>query len=260
MQIEFWRRGKPFRIMGMVLGLLGLVALGLGCWGCGTAEPAGTSAGNSHRHGVAMAAEAGGSHPHPTFDPQAACACESARQRNEWCPKCNVGYIAGQRVEWGILFETLDPHGHDVNLSSITCEACRGAIDRDGYCDSCGMGFVKRQAYFTRLTHGLAKGRVVEAAGLGCAVCRSHAGKTGWCGGCGQGMVGNVAIGDRTTFDRTAQEFGVLQRAIEKAASCELCGCAMVVHRTCPDCGISYAGRSEEWSGVNVAPRAPTRQ
>lgn len=177
---------------------------------------------------------------HPSHDPNAPCTCADAKERNGWCSKCNVGYIAGRRVEYAKLFETLDPHGHDFMLESLKCPVCHNAAGSEGYCDDCRIGFVHQMAYFTRLTYGLAQGRTIDPASLSCAVCRANMAESGWCDACGRGMVGNVAYSDRAVFDSTAREYKVLLAAIERAPTCEICACAMVVHRSCPICGISY--------------------
>jgi hypothetical protein len=154
--------------------------------------------------------------------------------------RCNVGYVAGRRIESAMLFETLDPHGHDLDIAGMACPSCRTAADSGGYCENCRIGFVNRMAFFTRLTYGLAQGRVMDRAALSCAVCRSNAEHPGWCDACACGMVGNVALTDRPTFDRTAAEYCVLLAAIDKTTTCEVCAGAMVVHRTCRRCRISY--------------------
>ena len=160
---------------------------------------------------------------------------------NRWCPRCNVGYIAGKRIEFARLFETLDPHGHELDPNSLTCASCQSALRDDGFCASCGMGFLRGQAYFTRLTHSLAFGKAVESSTItACATCRSNFISGGWCEHCGRGFVGNIAITDRTQFETAAREFRTLLAALDRAQVCELCGCAMVVHRTFPTCKISY--------------------
>lgn len=104
------------------------------------------------------------------------------------------------------------------------------------------MGFYKKQAYFTKLTHGIAQGIAVDPAVMKCSTCKSHVGETGWCETCNKGIVGNVAISDHDVYQTTAPEFDVLLAAIEKADTCEECACAMVMHRKCPKCQIDYAG------------------
>ena len=179
---------------------------------------------------------------HPGFDPQSPCTCDVARMSNGWCWHCNIGYIAGRRVECARLFETLDPHGHQLDLQSLNLEVCHDAMRNDGYCDAVGIGFVKGLAFFTRLTYGLGMGTPIEPSAISCAECRAHVDDPGWCDRCHRGMVGNVAITDRDLFERTAREYRILLMAMERAKTCEWCAAAMVVHHTCPNCRISYEG------------------
>jgi hypothetical protein len=51
-----------------------------------------------------------------------------------------------------LLYDTMDAHGHTLDLSTFTCPSCRGAIDADGSCDEHRIGFVRKQAYYSRLT------------------------------------------------------------------------------------------------------------
>jgi hypothetical protein len=179
---------------------------------------------------------------HPGFDPTLPCTCDSDRLRNGWCWHCNVGYIGGLKINNALLFETLDPHGHDLDPTSLQFESCQDVIKNDGYCEPCGIGFVRGKAFFTRLTFGLAMGSVVTSAdSLACKICASHLTGCGWCDQCHRGIVGNVAFTNKAMFDRTAAEFATLKTALEKTSTCELCACAMVVHRTCPKCGTSYS-------------------
>lgn len=177
---------------------------------------------------------------HPNSDPLAACACAKAAQRNAWCRRCNVGYIAGHRVESANLFEALDPHGHEVDLNVMDCESCRRASASGGYCVECRIGFVNGLAYFTRLTWGVAQGIVVTPEDFPCEQCRSFVTRTGWCETCGRGVVGNVVLTDRDNYLATAREYATMLAAIEKVPACDWCACAMVLHSTCPMCLISY--------------------
>lgn len=194
-------------------------------------------------------------HLHPSFDPQAPCTCSEATLANGWCRHCNIGYVAGLRVESARLFETMDPHGHDLDLDSITCETCRLAIADGGFCKRCGMGYIGRKTYFTQLTYSLATGQSLRPEGCSCQVCLGNIGDSGWCDACQRGIVGNVAIRDRDTFDMAAGEFELLHRAIARVPACELCGCAMMVHRTCPNCLISYESRNESPPAVPAEAR-----
>jgi hypothetical protein len=178
---------------------------------------------------------------HPGYDPNASCTCADARMINGWCRRCNAGFVAGRQVECALLFDALDPHGHDLMIGELECAACRDAARTNGFCDVDGMGFVDVKAYFTRLTHGLATGQAIDVQVIRCGRCRENSqADSGWCEACGRGMVGNVAIEDQAVFDATAKEFAILEAAISRAPSCELCACAMVVHRACPTCRTDY--------------------
>lgn len=177
---------------------------------------------------------------HPGSDPHSSCTCDAAKLRNGWCWRCNVGYIAGARIESATLFEALDPHGHELDNECLQLQMCRDVIRADGYCDAVGIGFVGGKAYFTRLTYGVARGQVLDPATLACPICRSHIAQSGWCAGCRRGIVGNVAFSDRDLFDRTSHEYCRLLQAIERAPVCDMCALAMVAHSTCPMCRMSY--------------------
>jgi hypothetical protein len=179
---------------------------------------------------------------HAGFDPQSPCTCQAAILSHRWCWRCNVGYVAGRRIECARLFEALDPHGHELDNESLQLQGCREAIRSDGYCDAMGIGFVAGKAFFTRLTYGVARGEAIDPATTECPVCQAHVHprEPGWCESCRRGIVGNVAIADRDMFERTAREYRILSSAIDKASACEFCACAMVAHLTCPKCQISY--------------------
>lgn len=194
---------------------------------------------HSHDHAddalVALASQ------HPAHDPQAPCICSLKQTHNVWCRHCNVGYLAMRRIDSAMLFDALDPHGHDIDQSTLQCTVCLAAVRTDGYCHDCRMGFVEGRAYFTPLTHGLAQGRPVAPEDIECPQCQRNIQSTGWCDRCGRGMVGNVAFADRALFERTAEQWRVLDDAQARVETCELCACAMVVHSACPKCRISYA-------------------
>ncbi len=179
---------------------------------------------------------------HPASDPAAPCTCAVARFRNGWCRKCNVGSIAGHRVESALLFATLDAHGHKLEPESFECDVCKAALDTDGYCEKCGRGYFGGYTYFTRLTYGLAQGPALDPSAIQCETCSTSNLQTHWCERCNRGMVGNVSIANRKTYDNAAREYLLLLSAIEKTKTCELCACAMVVHRVCPTCLIDFSG------------------
>jgi len=179
-------------------------------------------------------------HQHPGSDPTQPCTCETDKARGGWCWHCNVGYLAGHKIESPGLFEALDSHGHDVDIQLLQ-PICPDAIEHDGWCDTGGMGFVARKAYFTRLTYGLARGVPANVARFACPLCRAHGGdEPGWCDHCGRGVVGNVVFSDRALFERTAQEYRNMLAAIERNKVCDMCALAMIAHTWCPHCKISY--------------------
>jgi hypothetical protein len=174
---------------------------------------------------------------HPGSDPNAPCTCDSDRSGNGWCRRCNVGHVAGQRIESPTLFEGIDPHGHQLDNECLQLQVCREVIRTDGYCDAVGIGFVNGNAYFTRLTYLLARGEPLDA---GCQSCNALVGQAGWCQSCGRGVIGNVAFADRTLFEHAEAEHKRLLRGIALASTCDMCAMAAVAHRTCPKCQISY--------------------
>ena len=103
--------------------------------------------------------------------PPADCTCKAAKLSNHWCHACAVGYVAGITIKSALLYEVLDPHGHDIDLERIRCASCKLAVKEDGYCRRCGMGFVRGQAYMSRLTYHLAKGRPIASDKIECAAC-----------------------------------------------------------------------------------------
>lgn len=212
--------------------------------------------GHSHAHNHTNDHDGvqGHGHLHPAHDPDAPCTCESAMLTNGWCRQCNVGYVAGHLVESALLFETLDPHGHEIDLDALACGSCRQAQKHDGFCESCGMGFINGLTYFTALTHALATGDVTRVNDVACPACRVNASGSGWCADCARGHVGNVSFADRDAYSRAASEFAVLQRAIAHVPTCEICACAMVVYRSCPHCLISYDRDAHE-PASNAAPQ-----
>ncbi len=182
---------------------------------------------------------------HPGSDPQAPCTCTTDRFYNGWCWHCNVGYIAGHQIRSPMLFETLDPHGHELDRDTLE-RICPDALRRDQWCEASAMGFVRGKTYFTRLTYGLAMGTPTDVPGLACEVCRAHGDDTpGWCESCRRGIVGNILLSDRALFDQTAQEYRNLFLAIEREPACQTCAQAMVAHTWCPKCKISYGWKPQ---------------
>src|SRR5262245_17323887 len=82
--------------------------------------------------------------------PAAECTCPVVVQQDGWCSRHEIGYIAGLAIETPLLFETLDAHGHEVDLDSFQCSGCKRAIETDGFCETHGIGFVSDLAYYSR--------------------------------------------------------------------------------------------------------------
>jgi len=169
-----------------------------------------------------------------------ACTCVAARMTNGWCSLHEVGYVGSVRIRSSILYETLDAHGHAVDLSTFTCESCRKAISEEGFCEKDRIGFVDDLAYFSRLTYELARGYLTDPESLDCPVCRKNSETLGWCDADSRGMVGQVAIRDREAWERTAKAVAILREAVKTSERCERCAAAMVTDTQCPYCRITY--------------------
>ncbi|MCH7885518.1 MAG: hypothetical protein IIC01_09740, partial [Planctomycetes bacterium] len=175
----------------------------------------------------------------PKADPDK-CTCPKAKIHNGWCARCKVGYAASVKVPSALLFEAIDAHGHDFDVASLRCSTCRAASSSSGFCSTCRMGFVNGQAYLSRLTYLLAKGKAKDPVTHNCATCRGNSGRFGWCRQCQRGMVGHFAYADRTVFEEAVREVRRLQSAIAKLKDCELCAIAMITDARCPKCNIHY--------------------
>lgn len=168
------------------------------------------------------------------------CTCEVAIENNGWCELHRVGYVGSVAIRSEWLFEALDAHGHDVDLTTFHCDSCRKAIESNGFCEQHRVGFVDGQAYFSKLTHHLARGKRRQLSGIRCPACRKHATSHGWCDACGSGWVGTVEIENRQDYDELTEALRILQLAIEAAERCEHCAVAIVTDTTCPVCRITY--------------------
>lgn len=179
--------------------------------------------------------------PNPgTLAPAAVCTCATAAVSNGWCEAHAVGQVGGIRIPSQLLYETLDAHGHDVDLSTFECPSCRAAIAASGFCAEHRIGFVKEQAYFSRLTYELARAEVRDPARLACPFCRKNSETWGWCDTHGVGMMGRFAAADRTGYEAAAAAAAILRLAIAELPRCELCAMAMVTDSQCPRCRITY--------------------
>lgn len=139
-----------------------------------------------------------------------------------------------------MLFEALDAHGHELDIVNVKCPSCRDAIARDGFCETCRIGWVKKLAYFSRLTYHLARGKACDPAALTCATCRKNAATHGWCAACGIGMIGNVAVTDRTDFEGGCRGFDLMSAAVAASGRCEACALAILNDEPCFYCKITY--------------------
>ncbi|HKY33930.1 MAG TPA: hypothetical protein VJV23_15475 [Candidatus Polarisedimenticolia bacterium] len=180
--------------------------------------------------------------PARAHDPgEAECVCRKAGAAGVWCDRHALGHLAGLTIRSKMLFEALDAHGHELDLSTFRCPACRRAIETDGYCDEHRTGFVGKLAYFSRLTYELARGELRDPAGISCPDCRRLAGGgQGWCGACRLGMLGPVAIRDRSRYETAARAAEIVREADLMARRCEHCALAMVADDECPFCRITY--------------------
>lgn len=139
----------------------------------------------------------GGSHHDST---PAACVCAAAEVTHGWCEACGVGYVASLRIPSALLYELLDPHGHDVDLSAVSCNTCHAAMAANEYCETHAIGYSEGRAYVTRLSYLLARGEPV-----------------------------------RDTPDHLR-----LQAALELLDTCEFCALASFANGRCPKCNIHY--------------------
>lgn len=186
------------------------------------------------------------------------CTCPAARLANGWCHACEVGYVASLPIKSEILFEALDPHGHEVDPARMSCKECKAAFAADTQCKLHRIGFVGHKAYFSKLTYALAKGQVKEVSTIKCKRCKANALRhtakpttkpdtktpvpNGWCDLCKIGMVGNVAFRKRKDFDLASAEFRKLIPAAKTAERCGQCAYAQLYDGTCRVCAISYRG------------------
>ncbi len=186
------------------------------------------------------------------------CTCPAARLTNGWCHACGVGYIASLPIKSELLFEALDPHGHEVDPALMPCSECKAALAAEALCTRHRIGFVGHKAYFSKLTYALAKGEVREVSTISCERCKSNAlrhtakpttkpdtktpAPDGGCDVCKSGMVGNVAFRKRKDFDLASAEFRKLIPAAKTAERCGECAYRQLYDGTCRVCAISYRG------------------
>ena len=170
----------------------------------------------------------------------AADPCAEARHANGWCEATDTGYVGGLPLRSKMLWETMDAHGHELDLTTFQCTNCKQAIRTGGFCELHRIGFVHDLAYFSRLTYELARGEAIDPAKLDCPVCRRNAATHGWCDEHRVGLAGDIAIRDRAAWERVAAELELLERASATAERCEYCAVAMVTDTRCPFCRVEY--------------------
>lgn len=167
-------------------------------------------------------------------------SCAQARLRNQWCGKCDIGYVAGAPMKSKLLFECMDAHGHELQNDAIQCSECQAAMKVDGFCNHCKTGWVDGMAYFSRLTYTLGRGQPRPASTINCQVCKENSKRYGWCDACNVGMLGNTAVTDRALFDEGARRYDILLIAIDASARCDGCAMAIVTDTPCHLCQLTY--------------------
>jgi hypothetical protein len=167
------------------------------------------------------------------------CRCREPRAASGWCRVHQLGYVGDVPIRSAWLYDTVDPHGHDVDVTRFPCPGCQRAIATDGFCAEHKVGFVAHRAYFSVLTHHLAKGEVLPPAG-GCARCRKNARGHGWCEAHEIGRIGAVALRDRQAYDEAVHSAEILRVASQDAARCDRCAAARIMDTVCPHCRIAY--------------------
>jgi len=149
-----------------------------------------------------------------------------------------------------MLFEALDAHGHEIDLSAVRCPTCKKSSEHDGYCEVCRIGFYRKKAFFTRLTFELARGTPLKREALKCEECRRHMEPTRWCERCDTGNIGNVLVSSKQGYEAAKREFERLLAAIKMLPQCERCALAYFMRTLCPDCRKSF-----DAEGLNDKPR-----
>ena len=189
---------------------------------------------------AAAAAPRGPASPPAAGVEGAPCTCLAAQATNGWCDKHAVGYVASIPIRSRMLYDSLDAHGHQVDLTSFHCDVCQKAIRTDGVCEEHTVGFVNKQAYFTRIAYELARAVYLEPSEIECPECRRNAASSGWCARHNVGMIGGFAMRDEAGWRVAARLAGVLRIAAKKVAECERCALAMAYDSDCPYHRIWY--------------------
>ena len=195
---------------------------------------------------------------HPRHVDPTTCVCDTARIENGWCGKCDKGFIAGMLIPSGMLYDEIDPHGHDIQKERIECKSCQTAIARDGYCDTCHVGFVNELAYMSKLTYCLARGTIIRTDENSCKACRLGAGRPSWCGACKRGFLGHFSYSDKGMFERAVHAYGIIEATVRELARCEVCAAAIVVNGHCTKCRKRFVdGRAMPKKGASSASPPP---
>ena len=158
--------------------------------------------------------------------------------------------VGGVRIDSRALAAALDVQGHDVDLRTFPCPACRTAMETEGFCEEHRVGFAGGHAYFTRVTYALARGVTRDPSTVSCTTCRHNAGAQGWCSRCRMGMVGATAFSDRARYEQALDAVRVLRVASEASARCESCALAILTDTECAACRVRY----REGAVVTTAP------
>ncbi len=169
---------------------------------------------------------------------------------NDWCQRCDVGYMAGVAIKSRKLFEALDPHGHEIPLELLKCEKCRAAIKTDDYCEDCRIGWVEEIAHMSRISYYVARGEPRDLRGIHCATCLKNADEHGWCDACDRGMVGNVAINIRSDYPAACRAYDLMMAAINELPRCERCALCILTDFECHICKITWKD-GKPAAGVN---------
>jgi hypothetical protein len=189
---------------------------------------------------AALAALAVLAAPGPAAAHEVATDCAAALKTHGWCAAEKVGYVAGVAIRSHVLYEALDPHGHDIERGAVTCAACLAAIEGDGFCRDHRMGYVAGRAYMSPLTWHVARARPIDPDALSCRTCRRNAHGIGWCDKHRVGIAGPVAIDDRDRFEAFRGEYAILKAAVAKAARCETCAAAIAADGYCAIHRVRY--------------------
>ncbi len=147
------------------------------------------------------------------------CTCEENQRAAGWCGPCATGYVAGQEVRSATLFEAIDTHGHEVDVSSLECPGCKTAASRNDICATCDRGIVDGRIYASKLSYYLALGEAKNAAEIAAA----------------------------------AHEYELLRLALTDIDRCETCAVARYFGSLCPLCWVTYH------DGEPVETTPPTR-